>query len=74
MEAMKALLAAGAEVNHASNTGKTALYWAALEGHVEAIQALVTAGADVNHVNNAGNAPLYWAAQKGHVEAIQWRC
>jgi ankyrin repeat protein len=65
-----ALLTAGAEVNHANNKGKTALYVAAKFGHLEAMQALLTAGANVNHASNTGKTALYVAAEEGYLEAI----
>jgi hypothetical protein len=71
VETVQALVAAGAEVDHANNYGCTALYPAAKEGHVEVILALVEAGAEVNHANNYGWTALYPAAKEGHAEAIR---
>jgi hypothetical protein len=63
VEAIRALVAAGAEVVLAAN-GDTALNVAARRGHVEAARALVEAGAEVevNHANKDGDA------ENGHVE------
>ena len=55
---VKALLAAGADVNAASIQGKTALIWACYFGHLEAAQALVASGANVNAVDRDGWTPL----------------
>jgi hypothetical protein len=43
-----------------SETGRTALHYAAIGGSKEAIELLVRAGADVNAVDDNGNTPL-WA-------------
>jgi predicted LPLAT superfamily acyltransferase len=70
VETLRALVEAGAAVDHASNDGCTALWVAAHHGHVEAMQALLAAGAEVNHVDNKGFTALDVAASSGHVEAI----
>ncbi len=44
-ETVKALLAAGADVNATSEKGGTALMGAAMEGHTEIVQLLKEAGA-----------------------------
>ena len=55
---IKALLAAGADVNVANNQGSTALIWACYYGQLEAAHALVASGADVNAVEQYGRTPL----------------
>ena len=51
-ECVKALLAAGADVNAKDYLSQTALVNAARRGHVKWLQVLMTAGADVNkHYN-----------------------
>jgi ankyrin repeat protein len=67
----RALLAAGAEVDHANNLGETALYGAAFHGQVEAIRALLQAGADINRADNTGETALHQAAECGRVEAVR---
>ena len=68
---LQCLVAAGADVNRAKNTGATPVWIAAQEGHAEAIEALARLGADVNRANNTGATPVYIAAQNGHAEAIE---
>jgi ankyrin repeat protein len=77
VEAIETLVAAGAEVNHglagrcataAENVGFTALYAAALNGHVAAIRALLAAGADPNRADN-GCTPLAAARRNRHEAA-----
>src|SRR5215813_5986299 len=48
VEAVKSLIAKGANVNARTNYGATALHFAADRGHLEVVKALVEAGADVN--------------------------
>jgi len=55
---VKALLAAGADIDAANNEGHTALLWACFYGRLEAARALVAAGANVNAVDEDGSTPL----------------
>jgi hypothetical protein len=71
VETVRALVEAGAEVDHASNDGHTALWVAALHGQVEALQALLAAGAEVDLADNDGWTALWVAAYCGHVLAIR---
>jgi ankyrin repeat protein len=48
VEAVRALIAKGANVNTRTTYGATALHFAADRGHLEVVKALVEAGADVN--------------------------
>ena len=61
---VKALLAAGADVNAAINNGETALIFACYFGHLEAARALVASGANVNAVDQDECTPLSCA--RGH--------
>jgi ankyrin repeat protein len=58
VDALQALLAAGAEVDLTDNLGRTALWVAAYWGHVLAIRVLLNAGADINRASNDGRTPL----------------
>ena len=55
---VKALLAAGADVNAADNIGMTALIWACFQGHLESARLLVAAKAIVNARTTIGRTPL----------------
>ncbi|KXZ44518.1 hypothetical protein GPECTOR_66g246 [Gonium pectorale] len=70
VEAIAALLQAGANKDAADKKGWTPLHIAALKGHVEAIAALLQAGANKDAAKEKGWTPLHIAAQNGHVEAI----
>ena len=62
--AMKALIAAGADVNAATRAGDTALHNAAQTGNVAMIQLLADNGATLDAVNRAGLTPLDAATGK----------
>jgi ankyrin repeat protein len=71
VKTVRALAAAGAEVDHANDYGCTALFGAAKKGRVEMLRALLEAGADVDHACEQGCTALDGAAQDGHVEATR---
>jgi uncharacterized protein len=70
---VKALLAAGADIDAANNEGHTALIWACFYGRLEAARALVAAGANVNAVGQYRWTPLNCArGRHGHAnQAIE---
>ena len=57
-EVAKALIEAGADVDHRNNDGSTALLTAALFCRTEIVEALLDAGADRSIRNNAGSTAL----------------
>jgi ankyrin repeat protein len=61
LEAVRALLVAGAAVDAVSKEGGTALSFAADGAQLEAAQALVAAGADVNRRDAEDFCPAAWA-------------
>jgi Ankyrin repeats (3 copies)/Domain of unknown function (DUF3471) len=71
VEAVKALLAKGADVNAKTAYGATALSYAADKGHVEVVKVLLDRGADVNVKDTFyGETPLGWAAYRGHATVV----
>jgi hypothetical protein len=72
VEALKALLAKGADVNAKTAYGATALSYAADKGHVEVVKLLLDRGADVNVKDTFyGETPLGWAAYRGHAAVVK---
>jgi len=70
-EAVKLLLAAGADVNAANNSGATPLIMASQKGNAEAVKLLLAAGANVNYVAPNGATPLSIASEQGHADVVQ---
>src|SRR5450759_2871265 len=60
IEAMKVLIAAGADVNTKNDLGATALHWCA--GDIDKVRLLMEKGADVNARSKMGRTPLLIAA------------
>jgi hypothetical protein len=75
VEVVRALLEAGAYVDHALTTdGTTPLLVSGQNGHVEVVRALLEAGANVNQASSStGGAatPLYISAQNGHAKVVR---
>ena len=68
---VKALTAAGADVNGASLRGNTALTKAAEGGSEECLNILIEAGADVNLISKNGDTALIKGAKNGNSECVK---
>ena len=64
VEAVKAYLDAGGDVDAMDQSGETALFRAAHRGKLAVAELLVAHGADVNHLDVYGNYPLVRAATR----------
>jgi len=72
VEALKAELRAGADVNAAQGDGFTALHWAAKTGNREIAEVLIAAGADTEATTRLGShTPLHVAAAAGEAEVTE---
>ncbi len=72
LEAVRALLRQGADVNTAQSDGMTALHWAANTNDVEIAKALLYAGATVRATTRLGGyTPLHLASRSGHTEVAR---
>ncbi len=70
-EAVRSLLAAGADVDHAHEYGATAMILACMRGHADVVRVLLEAGADADLADGFyGLTPLGWAADNGHEEVV----
>ena len=61
LDAVRALLKQGADVNAVQGDGSTALHWASHLDDLTAADLLIRAGANVNAANDIGVTPLYLA-------------
>ena len=68
---VKLLLDKDANVNAEDSVGRTALYLAALNAHIEIAQLLLDKGANVNTADSEGQTALHQAAFNGHTEIVQ---
>jgi ankyrin repeat protein len=69
-DAIRALIAAGADVNARERLKKqSALMWAAAENNAAAIRLLAEAGAEVGAKSDGAFTPFLFAVRGGHVEA-----
>ncbi len=72
IEAVRRLLASGADVNMEDKNGFTPLHAAAFQGHTECVRLLLAApGIDVNQENENGWTPLVMAVHNGHTECLK---
>jgi ankyrin repeat protein len=72
VEAVRALIAAGANVNAKESRGQqTALMWAAAEGNGEAVGALLHAGAELNTRVDSGFTAYLFAVREGHIGVVR---
>jgi len=73
VEAVKSLIAKGANVNARTNYGATALHFAADRGYLEVLKLLVEAGADVNAKDDFYKMPpLSMAMMRRHKEVVAY--
>ncbi len=72
LEAIKSLLAAGADVDCANESGQTALILAAVMGHRELVAHLISAGADPRLRDRLGLTALEWSTRRGFADVSQF--
>ena len=71
LEKIKALIAAGWEVDSLNSDRETPLHWAAARGQTQAVMALLHAGADPTRTDRSGRTPPAQALENGHGEVGQ---
>jgi ankyrin repeat protein len=72
LQALRALLKQGADVNAVQGDGVTALHWAATRGDAEMARVLILAGANLRAATRFGGyTPLHVAAERGHAGVVQ---
>ncbi len=72
VDAVKALLAKGADVNAKTEYGATPLFFACDRGNAEIVKILLEHGADANVKDRFYNStPITWALQRDHAEVVK---
>ena len=69
-DAIRFLVAQGADLNQADANGDTALHLAVSRDYRVVVKHLINSGADVNAVNRAGATPLALALEGGSPEIV----
>jgi ankyrin repeat protein len=59
------------ELEEADNRRRTAVHWAALEGHTEVVAILLSKGAQAGIGDDEHSTPLMKAASRGHLSVVQ---
>jgi len=70
-KAVKAHIAAGADLEARDSENNTALMIAAKEGYIDIVSKLINAGANVNATDRFGCTALFKAADKNHVDIVK---
>jgi ankyrin repeat protein len=71
MQAVRALLQRGHDVNAPGLDGATALHWVVRADDLETADALIKAGAKVSAANTFGMTPVYIAAENGNAVMLR---
>ena len=72
LDAVKSLLAVGADVNSANESGQTPLILAAVMGHAEVVVHLISAGADPRLRDRLDLTALEWSMRRGFSDVSQF--
>lgn len=72
LDAVKSLLANGADVNGANESGQTPLILAAVMGHAEIVAHLISAGADPQLRDRLDLTALEWSTRRGFADVSQF--
>lgn len=70
-DVLELFLAAGMKPDTKDSEGRTALIWAAVNGHAAAVKVLLNTGADVNAIDNIGMTSLMGAASGGKSDVVR---
>ena len=71
LKVVKALVQAGADVNHATKTFSTPLRAAAFDGRLDIVKYLIEHKANIHLANKYNNTCLMIAAFRGHLEVVK---
>lgn len=71
LDALKTIVASGADIDARQSDGTSALHWAVLGGHHAMVDNLLQNGADANAADRYGTTPLSLAALNGDAVAAE---
>tara|TARA_A100001037_G_scaffold276386_1_gene275638 strand:+ start:189 stop:611 length:423 start_codon:yes stop_codon:yes gene_type:complete len=71
MEDVQQYLSQGVSVDAVDVEGRTALFFAAANGHLEIVELLLENEADPNIANAQDNTALHWACVNGHTAVVE---
>lgn len=71
LKVVKALVKAGADVNHTTKTHSTPLRAASFDGRLDIVKYLIEHKADIHLANKYNNTCLMIAAFKGHLDVVK---
>jgi ankyrin repeat protein len=71
LDAVTALLHAGADANATGQDGRTPMHIAAEHGRIDVVKALLVAGADTRSAMPDGRTPLHAASEHGHIDVVK---
>jgi ankyrin repeat protein len=71
VQAVRALIKAGADVRAPEGDGATALHWAAHRDSIDLVRVLLDAGAAARAANDLGVTPLHLAAANGNAATLR---
>lgn len=69
---VQGLIAKGARVDAADETGRTALMWAALRGHTPVVEFLHGRGANINAKDSDGQTALIYACRASRPHSVEF--
>ena len=72
MEDVQQHLSQGVSVDAVDVEGRTALFFAAANGHLEIVELLLEKEADPDIANAQGNTALHWACARGESGTVAW--
>jgi hypothetical protein len=70
--ACRALLQLGADVNHVTSLGYSALHFAAQKGYIDLVKLLIESGANIETPDFSGRTPLAMAVEGGWKDVVEF--
>lgn len=62
------------QTNNPSQDGRTAIHFAAVNGHLDIVSELCALGANVDQQTNYGRTPMHAAAMQGRRDTVELLC